>query len=119
MNWTLDYGRDMFAVPGNIRVRQSEGTNRLIKDGAIPVTSPEDILNYFGFSSSVKEEKEVELPGDEQRVFDAIGDEGARIEEICDATGFKPQQVNSILLLLELKGFVREIGGGRYIRNRP
>ncbi len=119
VNWALDYGRDVFAVPGNITARQSEGTNRLIKDGAIPVTSPEDILNYFGFSSSVKEEKEVELPGDEQRVFDAIGDEGARIEEICDATGFKPQQVNSILLLLELKGFVREIGGGRYIRNRP
>ena len=119
VNWALDYGRDVFAVPGNITVRQSEGTNRLIKDGAIPVTSPEDILNYFGFSTSVKEEKEVELPGDEQRVFDAIGDEGARIEEICDATGFKPQQVNSILLLLELKGFVREIGGGRYIRNRP
>ncbi|HDI83902.1 MAG TPA: DNA-protecting protein DprA [candidate division WOR-3 bacterium] len=119
VNWALDYGRDVFAVPGNITARQSEGTNRLIKDGAIPVTSPEDILNYFGFSSSVKEEKEVELPGDEQRVFDAIGDEGARIEEICDATGFKPQQVNSILLLLELKGFVREIGGGRYIRNKP
>lgn len=41
----LDQGKDVYAVPGNITVNQSFGTNLLIKDGAIPITNYKDILN--------------------------------------------------------------------------
>lgn len=41
----LDQGRDVFAIPGNINSNNSYGTNELIKEGAIPVTNIDDIIN--------------------------------------------------------------------------
>src|SRR2546423_9228304 len=44
VGFALDQGRDVFAVPGPITSRQSEGTNKLLKQGAKCVTSARDIL---------------------------------------------------------------------------
>lgn len=43
-DFALEQGRDVYAVPGSITSSNSVGTNNLIKDGAIPVTSYEDVL---------------------------------------------------------------------------
>ncbi|MDR2615918.1 MAG: DNA-processing protein DprA [Oscillospiraceae bacterium] len=43
----LEQGRDVFAVPGNVDASTSAGANRLLRDGAIPLTSPEDIVNEY------------------------------------------------------------------------
>ena len=43
----LEQGRDVFAVPGAVSSPISEGTNELIKSGAIPVTNPNDIIEYY------------------------------------------------------------------------
>ena len=45
----LDYNRDVFALPGPITSVNSSGTNRLIKDGAMPLTGPMDVLEFYGF----------------------------------------------------------------------
>lgn len=44
VDFALEQGRDVYAVPGNITINQSIGTNLLIKDGAIPITNYKDIL---------------------------------------------------------------------------
>lgn len=46
-DFALDQGRDVFAVPGNINSVNSVGTNRLIKEGATPVTNFRDVLENF------------------------------------------------------------------------
>ena len=55
VKWALDQNKDVFAIPGNIYAKTSYGTNRLIKDGAIPVTSANDVLDYMGMQSIKKE----------------------------------------------------------------
>lgn len=47
VDFALDQGKDVFVIPGNIYSKTSDGTNFLIKEGAIPVTSYKDILNYI------------------------------------------------------------------------
>lgn len=49
----LEQGKNVFAVPGNIGSIYSEGTNNLIKDGAIPVTSYEDILLHIKIQNGI------------------------------------------------------------------
>ena len=46
VDFALEQGKDVFVIPGNIYSKTSNGTNFLIKEGAIPVTNYEDILNY-------------------------------------------------------------------------
>ncbi len=46
-NFAMDQNRDVFSLPGNIDMPQSEGTNQLIKEGAIPIISPKDIVDYY------------------------------------------------------------------------
>lgn len=46
-NYSLEFGKDVFAVPGSIFNENSEGPNFLIKNGAIPVTNPDDIIDYY------------------------------------------------------------------------
>jgi DNA processing protein len=50
----LDRGREVMAVPGNLQVPSSSGTNALIRDGATPITSVDDVLREFEVSSTVR-----------------------------------------------------------------
>lgn len=45
VDFTLEQGKDVYVIPGNIYSKTSDGTNYLITEGAIPVLSYKDILN--------------------------------------------------------------------------
>ncbi|MDR2420803.1 MAG: DNA-processing protein DprA [Oscillospiraceae bacterium] len=64
----LEQGRDVFAVPGNVDAPTSAGTNRLLRDGAIPLTSPEDIVNEYAglFPLKIKAGKIKSVPLDKK-----------------------------------------------------
>lgn len=47
VDFALEQGKDVFVIPGNIYSKTSDGTNFLIKEGAIPVTDYNDIINYI------------------------------------------------------------------------
>ena len=47
VDFAIEQGKDVFAVPGNINSLNSVGTNKLIKDGAIPVSNYKEILEFF------------------------------------------------------------------------
>jgi DNA processing protein len=53
----LDYNREVLALPGNISSPNSKGTNKLIRQGATPITCSEDILEALGFKIDEKEKQ--------------------------------------------------------------
>jgi DNA processing protein len=120
-DFAAEQGRDVFAVPGGIFQRGSRGTNRLIRDGAQPVLSANDVLEVLNMTSVAEHvEAQMLLPADatEAVVFEQLSDDPAHVDEVGRASGLPIATVSSTLALMELKGLVRQVGGMKYIRAR-
>jgi DNA processing protein len=119
--FAADQGRDVFAVPGSIIAPQSEGTNRLIQDGAQPLLNPQDIMDALNLTMITEHRAaRVILPADatEARLFATLGFEPMHVDEIRAKTDLPIEQVSSTLALMELKGMVRQVGGMNYVAVR-
>lgn len=119
----LENGRDVFVVPGNVTSSLSEGTNALIRQGCPIITEGNDILLELGiilndeeretFEKNVKER----LTDDEIVVYDLIPkDESVLAEYICRKLNKNIQEIQYILSLLEIAGYIRRIPQGGYTR---
>jgi DNA processing protein len=120
-NFAADQGRDVFAVPGSIFQRGSVGTNRLIRDGATPVVSANDVLEALNLTSVAQHvEAQMLLPTDatEAKLFELLSEEPLHVDELGQAMALPIAQVSSTLTLMELKGLVRQVGGMNYVRAR-
>jgi DNA processing protein len=119
--YALEQGRDVFAVPGNITAQGSDGTNRLIQDGAHPVLTTEDILSALNLeqvASFVDARASLpEMSEDEQTVLAQLSGEPLHVDELTQRCGLPVQTVNSVLTMLELKGVVRQVGAMTYVRS--
>ncbi len=106
-------------MPGNIFARGSQGTNRLIRDGAMPVLSANDVLEALNLTTVAQQvEAHMLFPTDatEAQLFEQLADEPLHVDEISRAVGMPIATVTSSLALMELKGLVRQVGGMSYIR---
>ncbi len=128
----LEQGKELFAVPGNINSPTSVGTNRLIKNGATPVTCTGDILEAFeGFELEEEEpefvqktksdplipvEPEDEGPMPEQVILEAIRTEALTVDEISAKTGIPLPQVSGIMTVMEISGLADAVPGHKYIK---
>lgn len=109
----LDYGRDVFALPYNVSVKQGEGCNALLKKGASLVTGSEDILSFYGFEKRAKEQ--VQLSEEEQRVLKVLQEAGElHTAVIAERTGLKIYEATAALSSLEMKNLAVKAGGNRY-----
>jgi DNA processing protein len=122
----LEQNREVMAVPGNITSDLSQGTNWLIKTGAKLVESWEDVAEELAsplkekLLCQKKEEKEEpsSLSPQEQKVFGLLGsDTLTHIDELVEGTEFSVSEILSVLLKLELKGFVFQ-RPGKYFQRR-
>jgi DNA processing protein len=112
----LEQGREVFAVPGRVHARYSEGCNRLIKAGAKLVESWEDVLSEFLPALKPSRRKPPAPPPgpltpDERLVFEALGNGPRHIDAVIVATGLGGGPVASILVELEMRGVVRAVKG--------
>ncbi len=99
-----EQGRCVYAVPGNITSGASLGTNKLIKDGAVPVVSINDILIDAGVYNNEETDR---LGKDEKLIYDILLQNGEmRLEQLCDMAGRRKSLVSSIVTILEIKGLV-------------
>jgi DNA processing protein len=115
----LEQGKEVFAVPGNITSAVSEGTNRLIRQGARMVGRAEDVLEELapqlrGFVRREAHRPPVELTDPERAVCDIMTREPRHVDDIGRASGLSAPAVLSVLLSLELKGAVRQTEGKRF-----
>jgi DNA processing protein len=102
----LEEGRDVLAVPGEITSSLSVGTNALLKLGATPCTSAQDVLELFGLTHDAETPPEIRGPAG--AVFAALP---AAADELVHATGLDAQTVAVALGELELAGLATEGAG--------
>lgn len=119
--FAVDQGREVFAVPGNILTPQSKGANRLIAQGARPMLSAHDLLDVLDLTR-LTEQRAVRsaIPGDETeaRLVEVLSHEPLHMDEICNLTGLPIERVSATLVMLELKGLARQVGGMNYVAVR-
>lgn len=107
----LDYNREVLAVPGPIFSDNAKGTNKLLRQGAAPVTSSDDILEALGFNVEAKGSADPSLfdtlPDEEKRIMTLLFEPLARDELIAKLA--KPaHETNVLLSVMEIKGLIKE-----------
>ncbi len=115
--FAVEQGKDVFAVPGNISSKFSKGTNMLIKDGAIPFLSVDDILEQIKEFQEFKKETALfpELSGEEEKILEAIENNSCTLEEISEKVKMESPELLKTLAMLEFKQIVKK-EGGRFLR---
>ncbi|MBR3787630.1 MAG: DNA-processing protein DprA [Firmicutes bacterium] len=102
-----EQGREVCAVPGNIDSQYNLGNNKLIKDGARPITNPGDVLEAMRLDVLDDETVRKLLSDTEQLIFSMLAEGGEMtVDELCCRLEKPPAYVNSIVTVMELKGAV-------------
>ena len=124
-DFALEQGREVFAVPGQVRAPTAGGVNGLLKDGARLVTEARDIMEVLWPdipSIAVRRHEETlaaTLSGDALTLFQHLGQEPLHIDELARKCGLTPMEVSAILLTLELQGGAEQLPGMRFVRRKP
>ncbi|MFN0147642.1 MAG: DNA-processing protein DprA [Dehalococcoidia bacterium] len=114
-NWAFEQGRDVFAIPGSIFSRQSQGTNQLIREStARLVVTPEQLLEELNLATAARQ---IPLqPGtprpaatqDEGQLLHWLQDGAKHVDEVVRASGLGIAHVTATLQVMELKGLVQQ-----------
>ncbi len=111
---TTEYNRDLLVVPGSIFSANSKGVNKLLHQGATPVTSSEDVLEALGFELPKNEERQaklfLDLSPDEKKVADLLREPSAR-DDLIRAMKMSTPAGNALLSIMEIKGLIKEEAG--------
>ncbi|MEW6108545.1 MAG: DNA-processing protein DprA [Nitrospirota bacterium] len=116
--YALEQNKEVFAVPGNITSRNSEGTNSLIKQGAGIVLDTNDIIEELapvlkGFIKA-KDKKTINLTEEESSLCNILSREPKHIDLLSRESGIPVQKMLNLLLSLELKGIARQSSGKKF-----
>jgi DNA processing protein len=128
-NFAIEYGRQVFAVPGRVDSPRSKGCHDLIKKGAKLCEGAEDILSEFEYLFPASNRPPspgetgvlpaLELSENEQKAFDALTTNGeTSIDEVIRRSALPSSAVSVALLSLEMKRVVRQLPGKLFVRNR-
>jgi DNA processing protein len=111
----IDYGREVFAVPGPIDAVASRGCNRLIADHqATIVTSAAALLHRIGATAGGKPVSVTSLSDPEAMVLHALLQRPGSIEELLGRTDMATGALASTLTLLEARGLAESYGGATF-----
>jgi DNA processing protein len=119
VDFAADQGRDVFAVPGSVLSPASAGCNRLLREGARPVRSADDVLEDLRLGEAPRQlalDSPAALDEDSRRVLSTLTGDARHIDEIGAIAGIPIASLSALLMTLELQGFVRNIGAQYYAR---
>ncbi|MGZ6005452.1 MAG: DNA-processing protein DprA [Candidatus Saccharimonadales bacterium] len=113
--FALDQGREVGAVPGSIYSQTSVGCNKLIKTGAMPITSVNDVLNAIGLADKPKVKSEIIASNKEEYVVMTLINTGVSDgEQLLKASGLETAVFNQTLTMLEIGGKIKSAGNGQW-----
>ncbi len=112
----LEQGRDVFSVPGEIYDPGFWGSNALIKSlQAACVTTPRDIVDFYGLDVTPHEKQVYQMSIDEQKIVNALTVGGQlSFDELIAQTGISPADMNFLLANLELRSIIAKSAGNSY-----
>jgi DNA processing protein len=105
----LDEGREVLTVPGEITSLLSRGTNALLRLGATPATSADDVLAAIGIDPTPREP--ISLEPRLERVRAAVADSPVAVDALARKLGLPPGEAAAALAELELLGLVAQAEG--------
>jgi DNA processing protein len=119
VRWALEQNKDVFAIPGNIYAKTSCGTNRLIKEGAIPVTSAGEILELSSIQHTrvEREARELILTDEEKAIWAHLSHEPTYVDTLAEKLNRPTGPILNTLLNLEIKGLVKQLPGMLFVKN--
>lgn len=113
----LEQGKDVMAVPGSIFSKKSIGTNKLIKDGADPFTTMEDIYNLLNMNYREKlQVQKNNLNKIENKIYSVIEDTPIHIDDIVRVTKVDIKRLYEVLFELQFKNHITCLSGNYYVR---
>jgi len=120
----LEQNREVLAVPGRVGSLKSRGAHALLRQGARLVETARDVLDEIAPQLDKIPRTEPhppppppEMTPQERLVWDIITQEPAHVDLIGRKTGLSPAKLAPVLLDLELKGWVRQLPGLKYVRS--
>ncbi|MDD3147692.1 MAG: DNA-processing protein DprA, partial [Candidatus Riflebacteria bacterium] len=113
-----EQNREVFAIPGSIKSKVSEGTISLINDGANLVTDPDEIIEYFSELLPAKATEgsastENDLTEEERKLLSQLDCEPVSVDRLLE-TGWQRERLFSLLLQLEMRDYVIKLAGNTY-----
>jgi DNA processing protein len=126
----MEFGREVYGVPGNVTVDVSFAPNQMIKQGAKLVTSWEDVIEelpteiraeLFPVETTTSAERaslvEAALSPVEKTIFSLLDtDETIHIDELVEKAELNSSEVLAALCEMEMKGIVRQMPGKRFLK---
>jgi DNA processing protein len=126
----MEFGREVYGVPGNATQASSFGPNQLIKQGAKLVTSWEDVVEELPtpvraelvpVETTTPEERTLlireSLGATERPIYELLGlDEARHVDELVEISGLTSSEVLAALFDLELRGVVRQLPGKQFLK---
>ncbi len=144
-NYAIDQDRDLFAVPGDVTRPRSEGTNNLLKEFAVPVTSAIDIFDFYSFEYSeiskihdihknnimpktqesnqqsiktnINDEKYKDLTEEEKHIISKLSLEPTSFEVLLKNTEISADKLTTLVTMLEIKGKIKTHPGKNFTLN--
>jgi len=121
--YALDQNREVYAVPGNLDNVYSQGTNRLIKEGAKMALSAKEVLEDLGhqiaeqLNQEASDELKIHLSEEEYKIYQLINQTPQHIDIISSSLGQPLALLMGQMLNLELKGVIKQLPGQYFVRN--
>lgn len=117
--FAADQGRDLWAVPGSILTTGSTGTNKLIREGATPLLSVDDLLRSLDIErSTAQRSARGTIPADtqESNLLTHLAFEPRHMDDVVRLSGLNAANVSGLLAIMELKGMVRQSAPLTYVK---
>ncbi|MFH1175407.1 MAG: DNA-processing protein DprA [bacterium] len=115
--FALEQNREVFAVPGSIFSENSIGTNNLIKMGAKPAITAEEILEDLNIKAIIPSSKKQFAAEtlEEKLILENLSREPIHIDKISEMTKLDIAVISATIIMLEMKGLVKNLGGMMFV----
>lgn len=114
--FAIEEQKNVYAIPSNITSSTGIGTNRLIREGAILITKPSQIIKDFNQQKSLEKvnSKKINIPKEYKSIYHLLEENPMYINEISKKEKKSISELNGILTIMEIEGYITRLDQNQY-----